>query len=64
VLTGATVISEETGLKLEKVTLTDLGRAKRLEIDKDNTTLIGSAGAPDQIKARIAQVRKAIEQAT
>ena len=44
VLTGATVISEETGLKLEKVTLADLGRAKRIEIDKDNTTLIGSAG--------------------
>ncbi len=64
VLTGATVISEETGLKLEKVTLTDLGRAKRIEIDKDNTTLIGSAGASDQIKARIAQVRKAIEEAT
>lgn len=64
VLTGATVISEETGLKLEKVALTNLGRAKRIEIDKDNTTLIGSAGAPDQIQARIAQVRKAIEEAT
>jgi chaperonin GroEL len=64
VLTGATVISEEAGLKLEKVTLADLGRSKRVEIDKDNTTLIGSAGAPEQIKARIAQVRKAIEEAS
>jgi chaperonin GroEL len=64
ILTGATVISEETGLKLEKATLTDLGRARRIEVDKDNTTLIGSAGNPEQIKARIAQVRQAIEDAT
>jgi chaperonin GroEL len=64
ILTGATVISEETGLKLEKATLTDLGKAHRVEIDKDDTTLIGSAGAPEQIKARIAQIRKAIAETT
>jgi chaperonin GroEL len=63
ILTGATVISEETGLKLEKATLADLGRARRVEVDKDNTTLIGSSGNPEQIKARIAQVRQAIEDA-
>jgi chaperonin GroEL len=64
ILTGATVISEETGLRLEKATLTDLGKAHRVEIDKEDTTLIGSAGAPEQIKARIAQIRKAIEETT
>ena len=64
VLTGATVISEETGLKLEKTTLADLGRARRIEIDKDDTTLIGSAGAPEKIKARIAQIKVAIEETT
>jgi chaperonin GroEL len=64
ILTGATVISEETGLRLEKATLTDLGRTHRIEIDKEDTTLIGSAGDPEQIKARIAQIRKAIEETT
>jgi len=64
ILTGATVISEETGLKLEKVGLNDLGRARRIEVDKDNTTLIGSAGAPEKIKARIAEIRQAIEETT
>jgi chaperonin GroEL len=64
ILTGATVISDETGLKLEKATLADLGRARRIEVDKDNTTLIGSAGEPEKIKARIAQIRKAIDDAT
>jgi chaperonin GroEL len=64
ILTGATVISEETGLKLENVTLSDLGRARRIEIDKDNTTLIGSAGAPEKVKARIAQINQAIGETT
>ena len=64
VLTGATVISEETGQKLEKVTLAELGRVRRIEIDKDSTTLIGSAGPADGIKARIAQIRAAIEETT
>jgi chaperonin GroEL len=63
VLTGATVISDETGLKLENVQLTDLGRARRIEVDKDATTLIGSAGAPEQVQARIAQIRRAIDEA-
>jgi chaperonin GroEL len=62
-LTGATVISEETGRKLENVSLTDLGRVRRIEIDKDSTTLIGSAGPPEAVKARIAQIRKAIDEA-
>jgi chaperonin GroEL len=62
ILTGATVISEETGLKLEKATLGELGRVRRIEIDKDNTTLIGSGGDPEKIKARIAQIRAAIKE--
>jgi chaperonin GroEL len=64
ILTGGTVIAEETGHKLEKATLADLGRARRIEVDKDNTTLIGSAGAPEAIKARMAQIKKAIEETT
>ena len=64
ILTGATVISEETGLKLEKVTLAELGRVRRIEIDKDSTTLIGSAGTADKIEARLAQIRTAIDEAT
>jgi chaperonin GroEL len=61
-LTGGTVISEEAGLKLEKVTLAELGRARRVEIDKDNTTLIGSAGDHEKIKARTAQIRAAMKE--
>jgi chaperonin GroEL len=64
ILTGATVISEETGLKLEKVTTAELGRARRIEVDKDDTTLIGSGGTSEKIEARIAQIRKAIDEAT
>jgi len=64
ILTAGTVVSEETGAKLENVALTDLGRVRRIEIDKDNTTLIGSAGTAESIKARIAQIRKAAEEAT
>jgi len=64
ILTAGTVISEETGLKLENVALTDLGRVRRIEIDKDDTTLIGSAGASERIGARIAQIRKAVEEST
>ena len=62
ILTGATVISEETGLKLENVTLAELGRVRRIEIDKDNTTLIGSSGEPAKIQARIAQIRTAMKE--
>ena len=64
ILTAGTVISDETGFKLENVALTDLGRVRRIEIDKDDTTLIGSAGASERIGARIAQIRKAIEETT
>jgi len=63
ILTGGTVIAEETGFKLEKATLAEMGRARRIEVDKDNTTLIGSAGAPEAIKARMAQIRQAIDEA-
>jgi chaperonin GroEL len=64
ILTGGTVIAEETGFKLEKATLAELGRARRIEVDKDNTTLIGSAGAPEAIRVRMAEIKKAIEDAT
>jgi chaperonin GroEL len=64
VLTGATVISEEKGLKLENVQLKDLGRAKRILIDKDNTTIVQGAGKVSAIKGRIEQIRKEIERST
>ena len=60
---GGTVIAEETGAKLETATPEQLGRARRIEIDKDTTTLIGSGGDSGKIQARIAQLRKAIEKA-
>ena len=61
ILTGGTVISEEVGLALDKVTLDDLGQAKRINVSKDNTTIIDGAGSPDDIKARVDQVRSQIE---
>jgi chaperonin GroEL len=64
VLSGATVISDETGLSLSKATLAHLGRAKRVEVDKDDTTLIGGAGAPGAIKERIASIKKEREAAS
>ncbi len=64
ILTGGTVIAEEVGLTLEKATLNDLGRAKRVEVAKENTTIIDGAGSQDAIKARIAQINKQIEEAT
>jgi chaperonin GroEL len=64
ILTGAAVISEETGQKLEKIAVEDLGRVRRVEVDKDTTTLIGSAGDSGKIEARIAQIRKAIDETT
>ena len=64
VLTGGQVISEEAGLTLEKAALADLGRAKRVEIDKDNTTVIGGAGDPQKIKARVADIRQQIKDTT
>jgi chaperonin GroEL len=64
ILTGGTVIAEEVGLSLEKAALTDLGRAKRIEIGKENTTVIDGAGSPDMIKNRIVQINKQIEEVT
>src|SRR3989449_9728627 len=64
VLTGGTVISEELGLKLENATLKDLGRAKKVEAGKENTTIIDGAGDKKQIEARVKQIRVQIEEAT
>jgi chaperonin GroEL len=64
VLTGGKVISEEVGFKLENVTLSDLGKAARVTIDKDNTTIIKGAGKPEDIKGRINQIRNQIEETT
>ncbi len=63
-LTGGQVISEELGLKLENVTITDLGRAKTIKVDKDNTTIVDGAGAKDKIKARQTEIRGQIENTT
>lgn len=64
VLTGGQVISEELGLKLEDVQLSQLGRAKRVVVDKDNTTIIGGAGKKTDIQARIQMIRREIDKAT
>jgi chaperonin GroEL len=64
ILTGGQVIAEELGLKLENVTLKDLGRAKRVVIDKDNTTLIDGAGTRKDIEGRCNEIRKQIEETT
>ncbi|WP_459615599.1 chaperonin GroEL [Bordetella sp. 2513F-2] len=64
ILTGGTVISEETGLSLEKATLAELGQAKRVEVAKENTTIIDGAGDSKSIEARVKQIRVQIEEAT
>ena len=64
ILTGAQVISDDLGLKLENVTLQQLGRAARVVVDKENTTLIGSGGDRARIDARTAQIRREIEKTT
>ncbi len=64
VLTGGRLISEEAGLKLENVTLKDLGQAKRIVQDKDNTTIIEGAGKTADIKGRVAQIRRQIDETT
>lgn len=64
VLTGATVVSEETGMQLEKVTLEHLGHAKRVEVQKENTIIIDGAGDAAKIKARVQSIRTQIEEAT
>jgi chaperonin GroEL len=64
ILTGGTAIFEDLGIKLEFCQLTDLGRAKKVIVDKDNTTIIEGAGKSSDIKARIDQIRREIENTT
>ncbi|HTD59397.1 MAG TPA: chaperonin GroEL [Gemmatimonadaceae bacterium] len=64
VLTNGQVISEEVGFKLENAVLNDLGKAKRIVVDKDNTTLIDGAGSTDNIQGRIKEIRSAIDKST
>jgi chaperonin GroEL len=64
VLTGGQVISEEVGFKLENAVVTDLGRAKRIVVDKENTTLIDGAGQDDKIQGRIKELKAAIDKTT
>jgi len=64
ILTGGTMISEEMGVKLESITLKDLGKAKRITIDKDNTTIVEGAGDPKAIEGRVKQIRAQIEETT
>src|SRR6185312_6718389 len=64
ILTGGQVISEDLGIKLENVKLTDLGRAKRVTIDKDNSTIVEGYGDPKKIEARVKQIKAQIEETT
>ncbi len=64
ILTSGQVISEEVGLSLEKATLDDLGSAKKIQITKENTTIVDGAGNSDEIKARVGQIRTQIEEST
>jgi len=64
ILTGGRVISEEVGFKLENVTLDDLGKAKRVSVDKENTTIVEGGGSTADIKGRVAQIKKQIEDST
>src|SRR4030081_4009925 len=64
VLTGGKLISEDLGIKLENIKLEDLGKAKRVTIDKENTTIVEGSGKGDDIQARVAQIRRQIEETT
>ena len=64
ILTGGKVIAEELGIKLENITLNDLGRAKRIVVDKDNTTIVDGAGKKADIEGRIKQIRAQVEETT
>ncbi len=64
ILTGGTVISEDLGIKLESVTLDMLGRAKKVSISKENTTIVDGAGEKSDIEARVAQIKAQIEETT
>src|SRR3546814_11817526 len=64
ILTGGTVITEELGLSIEKATLTDLGTAKKVQIEKENTTVIDGAGKKEGITSRIKEIKAQVEAAT
>ena len=64
ILTGGQVISEETGLKLENATLEDLGRAEKITVDKDNTTIVNGVGSKEAIQARVAEIKAQIDKTT
>ena len=64
ILTGGQVISEELGIKLENISLNDLGKCKSVRIDKDNTTIVGGAGSKDALDGRIRQIKSQIEETT
>ena len=64
ILTGGTVITSELGLELKDTTIDQLGRAKSVTVSKENTTIVNGAGSTEQIQARIAQIRAAIENTT
>jgi len=64
ILTGGQVISEETGLKLENATLEDLGRAEKITVDKDNTTIVNGVGSKEAIQARIGEIKAQIDKTT
>ncbi|MBF0274573.1 MAG: chaperonin GroEL [Nitrospinae bacterium] len=64
ILTGGKVVTEDLGIKLENVELSDLGQAKRVTIDKENTTIVEGKGSTDEIKARVSQIRTQIEETT
>ena len=64
ILTGGRLIAEELGVRLENVTLADMGRAKRVVVDKDNTTIVGGAGTHDAIQARCQELRHQIDETT
>jgi len=64
ILTGGTVISEDTGRKFDSVTIEDCGRADKVWADKENTRIIGGKGDPAKLKARIAQIKKTIDTST
>ena len=64
VLTGGTVISEDLGIKLENIKLSDLGRAKKINVDKENTTIVEGAGDPAKIQGRVKQIKAQIEETT
>jgi chaperonin GroEL len=64
VLTGGTMISEDLGIKLENIKISDLGRAKKINIDKENTTIVEGAGEPAKIQGRVKQIKTQIEETT